>query len=147
MVTKIGLDLGYANITISDASLEVYREPSVAIIDKNTRRVVSVGRDALKAENANDGMLVRPFKNGLLYSSDLTAEIINNVVAAVSMGVQHISSLKMTYFKGYDDAVTVPKAVEIIQPQRIIITYGTNNTIGYTTEDFIKIYIINVKRK
>ena len=36
MVTKIGLDLGYANITISDASLEVDREPSIAIIDKNT---------------------------------------------------------------------------------------------------------------
>ena len=64
----------------------------------------------------------------------------DNVVAAVSMGVQHIPSLKMTYFKGYDDAVTVPDAVKIIQPQRIIITYGTNNTIGYETEEFIKLY-------
>ena len=52
MVTKIGLDLGYANIAISDASLEVDREPSIAIIDKNTRRIVSVGRDALSPENA-----------------------------------------------------------------------------------------------
>ena len=64
----------------------------------------------------------------------------NNVVAAVSMGVQHINSLKMTYFKGYDDPVTVPEAVEIIQPRRIIITYGTNNTIGYKVEDFLKMY-------
>lgn len=64
----------------------------------------------------------------------------DNVVAAVSMGVQHIPSLKMTYFKGFDDAVTVPEAVKIIQPQRIIITYGTNNTIGYEVEDFIKMY-------
>ena len=84
MVTKIGLDLGYANITISDASLEVYREPSVAIIDKNTRRVVSVGRDALKAENANDGMLVRPFKNGLLYSAEFTEQIIKASLKAVN---------------------------------------------------------------
>ena len=36
MVTKIGLDLGYANITVSDASFEVDREPSIAIIDKST---------------------------------------------------------------------------------------------------------------
>ncbi|MBQ8604600.1 MAG: Ig-like domain-containing protein [Oscillospiraceae bacterium] len=64
----------------------------------------------------------------------------NNVVAAVSMGVQHIPSLKMTYFKGMDDAVTVPEAVKIIQPQRIIITYGTNNTIGYETETFLEKY-------
>ena len=84
MVTKIGLDLGYANITISDASLEVYREPSVAIIDKNTRRVVSVGRDALSADNAGNGMLVRPFKNGLLYSSEFTEEILKASLKAVN---------------------------------------------------------------
>ncbi len=64
----------------------------------------------------------------------------DNVVAAVSMGVQHITSLKMTYFKGYDEPVTVPEAVKIIQPQRIIITYGTNNTIGYEIDDFIDMY-------
>jgi len=64
----------------------------------------------------------------------------DNVVAAVSMGVQHIPSLKMTYFKGMKEAVTVPEAVKIIQPQRIVITYGTNNTIGYDTEAFLEKY-------
>ena len=83
MVTKIGLDLGYANIAISDASLEVDREPSVAIIDKNSRRIVSVGRDALSPENAALGILVRPFKNGILYSADFTKEIIRAALKAV----------------------------------------------------------------
>ena len=64
----------------------------------------------------------------------------DNVVAAVSMGVQHITSLKMTYFEGYANPVTVPEAVKIIQPQRIIITYGTNNTVGYSVDDFISMY-------
>jgi len=64
----------------------------------------------------------------------------DNVVAAVSMGVQHIPKLEMTYFKGMENPVTVPRAVKIIQPQRIIITYGTNNTLGFTVEDFIKMY-------
>ena len=84
MVTKIGLDLGYANITISDASLEVYREPSVAIIDKTTRRIISVGREALTQESARDGILVRPFKNGLLYSAEFTEEIIRASLKAIN---------------------------------------------------------------
>ena len=46
MITKIGLDLGYANITLSNVAAEVYREPSVVLIDKKTRRVVSVGNKA-----------------------------------------------------------------------------------------------------
>ena len=84
MVTKIGLDLGYANITISDASLEVDREPSVAIIDRTTRRIVSVGRDAWSPENASLGMLVRPFKNGLLYSAEFTREIIRAALKVIN---------------------------------------------------------------
>ena len=86
MTTKIGLDLGYANITLSNVAAEVYREPSVVLVDKNTRHVVSVGnRAAINGEEAltADGMLVRPFKNGLLYSADLTREIIRHAIGAV----------------------------------------------------------------
>ena len=86
MTTKIGLDLGYANITLSNVAAEVYREPSVVLVDKNTRHVVSVGnRAAVNGEEAltADGMLVRPFKNGLLYSADLTREIIRHAIGAV----------------------------------------------------------------
>ena len=82
MVNCIGLDLGYANITISDTTLEVYREPSVAFIDKNTRRIVSVGKDAL-TYSGSEGNLVRPFKNGLLYSVEFTTEIIKSALAAI----------------------------------------------------------------
>ena len=85
MITKIGLDLGYANITLSNVTTEVYREPSVALLDKNTRRIISVGNRAAMADGdlSSDGILVRPFKNGLLYSSDLTREIIKHAISAV----------------------------------------------------------------
>ena len=85
MVTKIGIDLGYANITISDQSSGVFREPSVALIDKETRRVISVGNSAMKNDLQTDGVgvLVRPFKNGLLFDSQITSSIINNAVGAV----------------------------------------------------------------
>lgn len=85
MVTKIGLDLGYANITLSDVTTGIFREPSVALIDKETRRIVSVGTSALsEAEAARDtALLVRPFKNGLLFDNQITKSIINNAVKAV----------------------------------------------------------------
>ncbi len=86
MVTKIGIDLGYANITLSNAIADIYREPSVVLVDKTTRRILAVGTKAALGENGNtnsDGILVRPFKNGLLYSSELTREIINDVVLSL----------------------------------------------------------------
>ena len=85
MVTKIGLDLGYANITLSDVTSGIYREPSVALISKNTRRIISVGDSAINSEGADqdEGMLVRPFKNGLLFDHRITQSIINNAVKAV----------------------------------------------------------------
>ena len=86
MVTKIGIDLGYANITLSNAIADIYREPSVVLVDKSTRRILAVGAKAALGDDAQkdeDGILVRPFKNGLLYSSELTKEIINNVVNAI----------------------------------------------------------------
>ncbi len=86
MVTKIGIDLGYANITLSNVIAEIFREPSVVLVDKDTRRILSVGSDAVVGdeEKSDSGILVRPFKNGLLYSSELTKEIIRNVVSNIT---------------------------------------------------------------
>lgn len=94
MVTKIGLDLGYANITLSDAMSEIYREPSIALMYKDARadgvRIISVGNEAFEYsadENGNEeGMLVRPFKNGILYDHQLTGEIIKHAISAVGAG-------------------------------------------------------------
>ena len=85
MVSKIGLDLGYANITLSDFATGIYREPAVALIDKRTRRIISVGDSAMNGEGADtgDSMLVRPFKNGLLFDHQITQSIINNAIKAV----------------------------------------------------------------
>ena len=85
MVTKIGLDLGYANITLSDTTSGIYREPSIALIDKDTRRIIGVGDSAVNSEGASsgNGILVRPFKNGLLFDHKITESIVNNAVSAV----------------------------------------------------------------
>lgn len=86
MVTKVGLDLGYANITISDVSMGIYREPSIALINKETRRIVSVGNKAIVASeniSADDSVLVRPFKNGLLFDRQITEGVLENAIGAI----------------------------------------------------------------
>lgn len=86
MVTRIGLDLGYANITLSDTDAGIFREPSIALIDKATRRIVSVGEAAMTQGTESQGtekLLVRPFKNGLLFDHSITQSIINNAASAV----------------------------------------------------------------
>ena len=85
MVTKIGLDLGYANITISDTTAGVYREQSVALIDRDTRRIISVGNSAIdKGDELSDSaVLVRPFKNGLLFDKQITESIVSHVVGSM----------------------------------------------------------------
>lgn len=85
MLTKIGLDLGYANITLSDVTSGIYREPSVALVDKNTRKISSVGNAAVmgESEGGAGGMLVRPFKNGLLFDKSITEGIIDNAIKAI----------------------------------------------------------------
>ena len=86
MVTKIGIDLGYANVTLSNVIADIFREPSVVLVDNDSRRILSVGAKAVlgsDAEDAKNGILVRPFKNGLLYSSELTREVINSIVSNV----------------------------------------------------------------
>ena len=86
MIAKIGLDLGYANITISNVSAEVHREPSIVLVDKNNRSVLAIGNRAASWDDSvgnPSAMLVRPFKNGLLYSSDFTRDIVKHTVRSI----------------------------------------------------------------
>ena len=85
MVTKIGLDLGYANITLSDTAAGVYREQSVALIDRDSRRIISVGNAAIESseEYGDNAMLVRPFKNGILFDRQITESVVKQVVGSI----------------------------------------------------------------
>ncbi len=86
MVRRIGLDLGYANITLSDDESGVYREPAVALIDKETRRIISVGNSALEESDglSESTLLVRPFKNGLLFDRQITQSVILHAVKSLA---------------------------------------------------------------
>lgn len=64
-----------------------------------------------------------------------------NNLSAVGMGIQHVTSTPCMYFDGIGNAALTTKAVAMMQPLRILMTYGTNNT-QWSTETFIKQYKI-----
>jgi len=65
---------------------------------------------------------------------------LDNDIGIVSMGIQMVPTKQCVYFKGYDNPVTIPEAVKIMQPKRIIMMFGTNNTIGWTADTLVTQY-------
>lgn len=68
---------------------------------------------------------------------------LNNNIGVVSMGAGAITSLKCEKFKGSSTMYTVPEAVSMLKPKRIIICFGTNNLGGTSTDatNFISTYL------
>ncbi len=62
-----------------------------------------------------------------------------NNLSAVGMGIQHVTNTPCIYFEGSGGASYLADAVKKMQPRRIIITYGTNNT-DWSADTFIKQY-------
>ncbi len=71
-------------------------------------------------------------------NSDVHFTTIENTVGVVSAGVQNITSLKWEHFVGKGE-MAIPEIVKIMQPQRIIICFGTNN-LTMETDTFIDYY-------
>lgn len=70
-----------------------------------------------------------------------------NNIGVVSMGAGAITSLKCEQFSGSSTMYTVPDAVAMLKPKRIIICYGTNNLGGSSTDatSFISTYLTGLK--
>ena len=62
------------------------------------------------------------------------------VLGMTGMPIQAVTSNKCMWFVGYEEPVTIPTAVGMLKPRRIIINFGTNNAGGTETEDFIYYY-------
>lgn len=69
----------------------------------------------------------------------------DNTIAVVGMGVQAISTLNCEQLS--TGTYTMVEAVSILQPKRIIVTFGTNNLDGVTTDVsyFIEQYTTQLK--
>lgn len=138
MVTKVGLDLGYANITLSDVTAVVYREPSVALVDKSNHSIIAVGASAENAQNPS-AVIVRPFKNGLLYNSEYTRDVISAVVSSLKSNdkIRLVLGVPSNYLpkqeKELFDMVIgagVAEAYSVTRPVAALIGAGYSPTIS-----------------
>ena len=68
---------------------------------------------------------------------------LNNNIGVVSMGAGAITTLECEKFKGSSAMYTIPEAVAMLKPARIIICFGTNNLSGSSTDasGFISTYL------
>ncbi len=66
---------------------------------------------------------------------------LENVIGVESIGIQSVASGKYVYYANDDEAKTIPYAVAAQQPQRVYMTYGTNNLVGVSPDQFVANYV------
>lgn len=65
---------------------------------------------------------------------------IENLIGVEGMSIAQVKNLSCVYFVGMNNPIPIPDALEMIQPQRIILNFGTNNLVDDTPENFKKSY-------
>lgn len=114
----------------------------------------STANDEMDYDSDNGGLLPETDDAGIQYIDDTlfigdsnTVRMMNygitsldNTIAVVGMGIQSVKTLKCVQFSGYSAPVTMIEAVKLMQPRRIIITFGTNNANGMDVDTFISKY-------
>lgn len=70
----------------------------------------------------------------------------DNSVASVGMAARSIESYACAKFSGYSSYKTMPEAVALMQPRRVLITFGTNDvSSSLTAEKFAENYESGIK--
>ena len=75
----VGIDLGTANtVVFLKGEGIVIREPSVVALDKESRKILAIGRDAYEMVGKTPGNIVavRPMKDGVIADFDMTQLLI-----------------------------------------------------------------------
>ena len=79
MGKDIGIDLGTATVLVYvKGSGIVIKEPSVVAIDKNTDRIIKVGREAQRMLGRTPGNItaIRPLRDGVISQYEITLKMI-----------------------------------------------------------------------
>ncbi|MCI8461297.1 MAG: rod shape-determining protein [Bacilli bacterium] len=86
LAKDIGIDLGTANVLIYIKGRGiVLNEPSVVVIDTETRRVIAVGKEANEMLGRTPGKVkaVKPMKDGVIADFELTEIMLNAFVKKI----------------------------------------------------------------
>ena len=78
MSKDIGIDLGTASVLVYVKGKIVLREPSVVAIDRNTDRILKVGREAQQMLGRTPGNItaIRPLRDGVISQYQVTLRMI-----------------------------------------------------------------------
>jgi len=78
MSKDIGIDLGTASVLVYVKGRIVLREPSVVAIDRNTDRILKVGREAQQMLGRTPGNItaIRPLRDGVISQYQVTLRMI-----------------------------------------------------------------------
>ncbi len=70
----------------------------------------------------------------------------DNAIGSVGMSARSLATYECVKFQGISGYKTMPEAVAIMQPQRVIITFGTNDlSPSNSTDNFIESYEKGIK--
>lgn len=75
----------------------------------------------------------------MLYYADVTGVTVDNGFGVVGMGISAFTSQGCARFAGVNGSLTMPQVVELTQPHRVMMTFGTNN-VGMRLDTFISDY-------
>lgn len=87
----------------------------------------------------NETVFVGDSNTGRLYGYEQVD--LQNTVYFDGIGIQSVPYEPCIYFYGMDEGVSMPKAIALMKPRRIVMNFGTNNADGTTSpEAFISYY-------
>ncbi len=80
----------------------------------------------------------------MLAYNDITGVGLQNGIGVVSMGIQTFTTSACVRFSGHSKSYTMPQAVGVLKPRRVVITFGSNN-VGMNLETFVSYYEAGIK--
>lgn len=152
--SDIGIDLGTASVLVFVKGKGiVLQEPSVVAIDKNTDRILAVGREARRMLGRTPGNIVatRPLKDGVISDYDVTEKMLKyfinrtvgnrwifkpKIIVCVPSGVTEVekravidatneAGAKITYLIEEPIAAAIGSGLDIAQPNgHMIVDIG-----------------------
>lgn len=80
--TKIGIDLGTANILVHSSKGVILNEPSIVAIDTQTKEVIAVGNEAKQMVGRTPRHIsaIRPLKEGVIADYDITTQMLKQIL-------------------------------------------------------------------
>ncbi|MEQ8241942.1 rod shape-determining protein [Fulvivirga sp.] len=92
--SDIAIDLGTANTLIINKDKIVVDEPSIIAIDKNTNKVLAIGREAMQMhEKTHDNIkTIRPLKDGVIADFHAAEHMIRGMIKMIDTGKKFFPS-------------------------------------------------------